>query len=64
MKKNKLPVKDFSLVFKKLEETKKEQLEQDYISEADYSIIDESILKLKEIQQNVESYSHTLFTRS
>jgi hypothetical protein len=56
--------KEFNIIFEKLEEAKEEQLENNGLTESDYSNIDESIQKLQEIQQSIDTSSYTYFTRT
>ncbi len=64
MKNKEQIIEEFSIVFQKLAEAKDEQMINAGLSESDFSDIHESVQKLQEIQQSIDSASYTLFTRS
>ena len=55
---------NYNIIFEKLAEAKNEQEINVGLTESDYSYIDESIKKLQEIQQSIDSSSYTYFTRT
>ncbi len=57
-------IEEFSIIFEKLAEAQDERKINTGLSESDYSEIHESIQKLQEIQQSIDSASYTLFTRT
>lgn len=57
-------IENYDIIFDKLAEAKKEQEINVGLSESNYSDIDESIQKLQEIQQSIDSSSYTYFTRT
>jgi len=57
-------IENYDIIFVKFAETKKEQEINVRINETDYLEIDESIQKLQEIQQSIDSSSYTYFTRT
>ena len=63
--KNKMKnTENYNIIFEKLAEAKNEQEINVGLTESDYSYIDESIKKLQEIQQSIDSSSYTYFTRT
>ncbi len=64
MEKNEQNIEKYNIVFEKLAEAKDEQKINVGLSESDYSDIHDSVQKLQEIQQSIDSTSYTLFTRS
>ena len=64
MKKKEQNIDKFSIVFEKLAEAKVEQQKNAGLSESDFSDIQESVQKLQEIQQSIDTSSYTFFTRT
>lgn len=64
MKKNEQVIGKYNIIFEKLNEAKDEQKNNVCLSESDYSDIHDSVQKLQEIQQSIDSTSYTFFTRS
>jgi len=63
MKKQEQNIEEYNIIFEKLAEAKDEQKVNVGLSDSDYSDIHESVQKLQEIQQSIDS-SYTYFTRS
>ena len=57
-------VKNFDVIFNKLEEVKNEQIFSTDLTESDYLEINKSVQILQEIQQNIDTSSYTFFTRT
>jgi vacuolar-type H+-ATPase subunit C/Vma6 len=64
MKKQEQNIEEYNIIFEKLAEAKDEQKVNVGLSDSDYSDIHESVQKLQEIQQSIDSSSYTYFTRS
>lgn len=64
MKKQEQNIEEYNIIFEKLAEAKDEQKVNAGLSDSDYSDIHESVQKLQEIQQSIDSSSYTYFTRS
>lgn len=55
---------NFDIIFDKLEEVKKEQIDNTDMTEYDYLEISKSVQILQEIQQTIDTSSYTFFTRT
>lgn len=64
MEKNEQNIEKYNIIFEKLADAKDEQKINVGLSESDYSDIHDSVQKLQEIQQSIDSTSYTFFTRS
>jgi hypothetical protein len=64
MKKQEQNIEEYNIIFEKLAEAKDEQKVNVGLSDSNYSDIHESVQKLQEIQQSIDSSSYTYFTRS
>jgi len=64
MKDKEHTIDEFNIIFEKLAEVEDEQVINTGLSESDYSEIHESIQKLQEIQQTLDTSLYTFFTRS
>lgn len=64
MKKREQNIEEYNIIFEKLAEAKDEQKVNVGLSDSDYSDIHESVQKLQEIQQSIDSSTYTYFTRS
>jgi hypothetical protein len=64
MKNKEHKVEEFSIIFDKLAEARDEQMLNSNIDESDFNEIHESVQKLQEIQQSIETSSYIFFTRT